>query len=77
MTSQVLTPSRSSEAAPQAGSSTNRSAALLEGVKLPYQVDHQVELLHLRAEAEALLQELQTLKQRRLVLISNAETISN
>lgn len=76
MTSQVLTPSRSSEAAPQAVSSTSRSA-ILEGVKLPYQVDHQVELLHLRAEAEALLQELQTLKQRRLVAVSSVENLSN
>jgi hypothetical protein len=41
--------------------------AVLENVKLPYQVDHQVELLHLRAEVEALLQQLQTLKQQRLV----------
>jgi hypothetical protein len=33
---------------------------------LPYQASHQVELLHLQAETEALLQQLQTLKQQRL-----------
>lgn len=31
--------------------------------KLPYQANHQVELLHLQAETEALLQHLKTLKQ--------------
>ncbi len=31
---------------------------------LPYQANHQVELLHLQAETEALLQHLKTLKQR-------------
>lgn len=33
--------------------------------KLPYQASHQVELMHLQAETEALLQRLQTLKQQR------------
>lgn len=33
---------------------------------LPYQANHQIELLHLQAEAEALLQELKTLQQQRL-----------
>ncbi len=61
MTSQVLTPIRSTV------SDSTSSVAVLENVKLPYQVDHQVELLHLRAEVEALLQQLQTLKQQRLV----------
>lgn len=81
MTSQTLIPSRSSEvsdflsapfqseAATQGTSS--RSTAPVADVKLPYQVDHQVELLHLRAEAEALLQELQTRKQRRLVAVGS------
>jgi hypothetical protein len=34
--------------------------------KLPYQPTHQVELLHLQAETEALLQEIQTAKQQRI-----------
>jgi hypothetical protein len=34
--------------------------------KLPYQANHQVELLHLQAETEALLQHLKTLKQQRI-----------
>jgi hypothetical protein len=37
--------------------------------KLPYQVTHQVELLHLQAETEALLQEIQTVKQQRVNLV--------
>lgn len=36
--------------------------------KLPYQATHQVELLHLQAETEALLQEIQTVKQQRVDL---------
>lgn len=35
--------------------------------KLPYQASHQAELLHLQAEVDALLVQLQTLKQRQLV----------
>ena len=33
---------------------------------LPYQASHQVELLHLHAEIESLLQQVRTLKQQRL-----------
>lgn len=36
--------------------------------KLPYQATHQVELMHLEAETEALLQHLQALKQRRQIV---------
>lgn len=39
--------------------------------KLPYQATHQAELLHLQAEIEALLQQLQTLKRQRLTLSSD------
>ncbi|GAB4133075.1 MAG: hypothetical protein Fur0046_03460 [Cyanobacteria bacterium J069] len=39
--------------------------------KLPYDKAHQLELLHLRAEAEALLQQLQIEKQRKLVSAGN------
>jgi hypothetical protein len=37
-----------------------------QAAKLPYQATHQVELLHLHAEIEALLQQVRTLKQQRL-----------
>lgn len=47
-------------------SSSNSSTDSLQPAKLPYQASHQVELLHLQAETEALLQQLQTLKQQRL-----------
>lgn len=50
---------------------SDRSLALAaptsELSKLPYDKAHQLELLHLRAEAEALLQQLQIEKQRKLV----------
>ncbi len=36
--------------------------------KLPYLATHQVELLHLQAETEALLQEIQTVQQQRVKL---------
>jgi hypothetical protein len=42
-------------------------ATIAQPVKLPYQATHQVELLHLHAEIEALLQQVRTLKQQRLV----------
>jgi hypothetical protein len=41
--------------------------SLTKLAKLPYQASHQVELLHLQAETEALLQQLQTLKEQRSV----------
>ncbi len=44
-------------------SSTQSSSAR----KLPYQATHQVELMHLEAETEALLQQLRALKQRRQI----------
>lgn len=42
-------------------------ATVAKPVKLPYQATHQVELLHLHAEIEALLQQVRTLRQQRLV----------
>jgi Skp family chaperone for outer membrane proteins len=74
MTSQTLTlnslsklPS-SPDAARQSGSSYTSSSAtcLLEAKKSPYQGEHQAKLRHLQAEIEALLQQLQALKQERL-----------
>jgi hypothetical protein len=41
------------------------SACLSRPKKLPYQANHQVELLHLQAELDALFQQLQSLKQQR------------
>lgn len=51
----------------------NRSTAvtgnphLVEQMKSPYRADQQVKYLHLQAEVESLLQQLQILKQQRLV----------
>jgi hypothetical protein len=47
-------------------SSDSAKASLSRAIKLPYQATHQVELLHLHAEIEALLQQVRTLKQQRL-----------
>ena len=38
---------------------------LIEAMKSQYQLDQQVEFLHLQAEADLLLQQLQALKQQR------------
>lgn len=42
----------------------------VESAKSPYQADHQVKFLHLQAEIESLLLQVQTLKQRRYVACS-------
>jgi len=46
-------------------STDNGSTAVGRPISLPYQANHQVELLHLQAETEVLLQQLKTLKQRK------------
>lgn len=48
------------------GSVTTNSPACNQSKKSPYQVDQQVKFLHLEAEVEYLLQQLQNLKQQRL-----------
>ncbi len=51
----------------------NRSTAVtskphpVEQIKSPYRADQQVKYLHLQAEVESLLQQLQILKKQRLV----------
>jgi len=49
---------------PSANSASNPSACA-PVMKLPYQKTHQVELLNLQAETEALLQRLRVLKQQK------------
>jgi hypothetical protein len=46
-------------------SKLNNSDRRAASSAFPYQASHQAELLHLQAEADALLIQLQTLKQRR------------
>ena len=41
---------------------------LIEAMKSQYQLDQQVKFLHLQAEADSLLQQLQSLKQQRQAL---------
>jgi hypothetical protein len=60
----VYEPVATSNSAPSADRTLNQAEAKTR--QLPYQESHQAELLHLQAETEALLQQLQTLKQQRL-----------
>lgn len=45
---------------------SNQPEGTVKPSKLPYQDNHKVELLHLQAEIDALLQQLTNLKQQRL-----------
>lgn len=47
-------------------SATSTQPQRLNESKSPYQVDQQVKFLHLQAEVECLLQQLQVLQQRRI-----------
>ena len=47
-------------------SSASKPLQLGSSMKCPYNVDQQVKLLHLQAEVDTLLLQLQTLKQQRL-----------
>ncbi|MCU0524613.1 MAG: hypothetical protein MUF72_07285 [Elainella sp. Prado103] len=49
----------------QSTEAVSSSAQANQVAKLPYQANHQVELMHLQAEIEALLQQLKCLKQQR------------
>lgn len=88
MTSQTLMPSSISELPKnQAELSTQGSASvsttanpavkepvcLAKSVKLPYQESHKEELMHLQADIEALIQQLQSLKQQRRASEEHAE----
>jgi len=55
-----------SEAQPNGTSPDSLKIPVLKAVKLPYRATHQVELLHIHAEIEALLQQVKTLKQQRI-----------
>ncbi len=75
MTSQTLINNRAvqfstsavAEPAPIINSGNSSKATPLENsTNLPYQASHQVELLHLQAETEVLLQQIQTVKQQRV-----------
>lgn len=49
----------------------------LESVKSPYQADHQVKFLHLQAEIDSLLLQVQTVKQRRSIAYSQVAIAQN
>jgi hypothetical protein len=75
MTSQTLIDNRAVQSSTSAVSdsapaiASNNAISLENPRNLPYQATHQVELLHLQAETEALLQEIQTAKQQRVNLV--------
>ena len=50
---------------------STQSPRISESDKCPYQAVQQVKLLHLEAEVELLLQQLQSLKQQRLSTVSS------
>ena len=58
--------SRSLSDSPQAEPSQAESIGAAKFCTLPYQASHQVELLHIHAEIESLLQQVRALKQQRL-----------
>ncbi|OLP20245.1 hypothetical protein BST81_00430 [Leptolyngbya sp. 'hensonii'] len=69
MTSKLLAPERPvSTVGVSVNNGSHRSDRLVELTKSLYKTDHQLEFMHLRAEAEALLQEVQVMKQQRLSL---------
>ena len=53
-----------------------RQSRLLEAMKSQYAFDQQMKFLDLQAEAESLLQQLQTLKQQRSAVTETAEIAS-
>lgn len=56
-----------------ASSSDSTQMPVAKSCKLPYRATHQVELLHLHAEVEVLLQQVRSLKQQRSVEVSVSE----
>lgn len=73
MTSQLMTDSSvsvsemqvQSRQTPEAAVVDQQRSRLIEAMKAQYQLDQQVKFLHLQAEADSLLKQLQTLKQQR------------
>lgn len=67
-TSVILSEIEASSRHQQSSESGSRASSAQAGPskpRLPYQATHQVELLHLQAETEALLQHVKALKQQR------------
>lgn len=63
--SRPTTPSVNTQQLSQGSGKAEQSRSLIQLMKSLYQADHQVKLLHLQAEADTLLHQLQaTLKQR-------------
>lgn len=60
------------DSVPPSQSVSNNPVCALPMNKLPYQKPHQVELLNLHAETEALLQQLQLLKHQKVGTVSEA-----
>ena len=65
MSTQLISPVSHSNSAVNQGPISSNDARLRQFMK-SYQADQQLKYLHLQAEIEVLLQELQTLKQQRL-----------
>jgi hypothetical protein len=57
--------------------SSTGNTRIMQLTKSLYQVDQQEKFLHLQEEVESLLQQLQTLKQQRLVTVDSAASASD
>ena len=65
---------------PEMASSSNLAIGFtrkIESMKSPYQADHQVKFLHLQAEIDSLLLQVQTVKQRRSIAYSQVAIAQN
>lgn len=72
--SEVAAPARSGLSATETAPAADSRICWVEVKQYPYQPDHQVELLHLQAEADALLLQLQALSQKRLMAQETRES---
>lgn len=56
-------------------SEAHRQERLLQSMKAQYRSEHQVEFLHLQAEAESLLQKLHAIKRQREEVVEQRELV--
>ncbi|HEY9735868.1 MAG TPA: hypothetical protein V6D06_06280 [Trichocoleus sp.] len=72
--SEAATLARNDLPQPETAPAADSRICWVEVKQYPYQPDHQVELLHLQAEADALLLQLQAMSQKRLMIQSAGES---
>ncbi|MGC9525836.1 MAG: hypothetical protein ACP5D7_09885 [Limnospira sp.] len=76
--SSTLSRPQNSEASPRSRSELSPSPSLKGNpMKSPYNIDQQVKFLHLQAEVDTLLLQLQTLKQKRMTATFSEPAAAN